>query len=89
MIENNIEENLNLTIKKINIVSDGSIFSFSSFKLLNFYFGGALICKNNKIFEKIQSEVLGWKKMSLFQYLKQIFLTLSFQFITSKQLDMF
>jgi perosamine synthetase len=72
------------SIKKINIVSDGSIFSFSSFKLLNFYFGGALICKNNKIFEKIQSEVLGWKKMSLFQYLKQIFLTLSFQFITSK-----
>ena len=72
------------SIKKNNIVSDGSIFSFSSFKLLNFYFGGALICKNNEIFEKIQSDVLGWKKMSLFQHLKQIFLTLSFQFITSK-----
>lgn len=72
------------SIKKTNITSEGSIFSFSSFKLLNFYFGGALYCKDDKIFEKIKLEVLGWKKMYLSQYIKQIMLTLSYQFLTSE-----
>ena len=71
-------------IQKKNMLSDSAIFSFSSFKLLNFYFGGALTCKNNLIFKKIQLEISTWKNLSFLQYFRQAALTVFFQLLTYK-----
>jgi perosamine synthetase len=71
-------------IQKRSFFGDAAIFSFSSFKLLNFYYGGALTCKNDSIFKKIQSEVNSWKSLNVFQYFRQVVLTTSYQFLTYK-----
>jgi len=72
------------TIQKNPILSDAAIFSFSSFKLLNFYYGGGLTCKNNLIFKKIKLEINSWKSLTLFQYFRQAILTIFYQLLTSK-----
>ena len=72
------------SIKQKKLSSDGAIFSFSSFKLLNYYFGGALTCKNDFIFKKIQSEVNSWKTISLLQHFRQVSLTIIYQILTYK-----
>ncbi len=72
------------SIQQKKLSSDGAIFSFSSFKLLNYYYGGALTCKNDRIFKKIQSEVNSWKTLSLFQYFRQASLTIIYQVLTYK-----
>ena len=72
------------TLKRRNFKSDGAIFSFSSFKLLNFYLGGAVTCKNNKVFSAICAEVNNWKRMSVTQYFRQFILTSLYQLLTNK-----
>ena len=69
--------------KLINNYSDGSIFSFSSFKLINYFYGGALRCNNLKIHDEILKEVSNWKKFNFISYFPQIFKTLIFQLATS------
>tara|TARA_A100001015_G_scaffold271863_1_gene325877 strand:+ start:645 stop:1898 length:1254 start_codon:yes stop_codon:yes gene_type:complete len=69
--------------KSINNYSDGSIFSFSSFKLINYFYGGALRCNDLQTYNKILREVSNWKKLNLINYLPQIIKTLIFQLLTS------
>ena len=58
---------------EINSLSDGSIFSFSSFKFLNYFFGGALRCKDKATFKKINDEVKNWKIMNFNDYKSAIY----------------
>lgn len=66
---------------KINSLSDYSLFSFSSFKLLNFFYGGAIAIKNEN-YDNIQNLTKDWKKLKLKDYTKQIFRTILFSIIT-------
>ena len=69
----------------INTLSDYSIFSFSSFKLLNFFYGGAIVY-DKKFKTEINNETRNWKRLSLKDYLPQLARTIFFDFITSKYL---
>ena len=69
----------------INTLSDYSIFSFSSFKLLNFFYGGAIVY-NKKFTAEINNETRNWPKLGLKDYLPQLIRTIFFDFITSKYL---
>lgn len=71
-------------LKKNKVYGDAAVFSFSSFKLLNYYYGGALTCKKNKIHKDINFTINRWKRLSLLQHSRQVFLTLIYQFLTSK-----
>jgi len=67
---------------KINTISDGSIFSFSSYKFLNYFFGGALRCKDKKIYNEIKNEVFLWEKMKITDYKSAIISTIKQQIIS-------
>ena len=69
----------------INTLSDYSIFSFSSFKLLNFFYGGAIVY-DKKYKTEIISETKNWQKLSFRDYFPQLLRTIFFDFITSKYL---
>ncbi len=69
----------------INTLSDYSIYSFSSFKLLNFFYGGAIVY-NKKFKKEINNETKNWQKLNLKDYLPQLVRTIIFDFITSKYL---
>jgi perosamine synthetase len=69
----------------INTLSDYSIFSFSSFKLLNFFYGGAIVY-DKKFKTEINNETRNWERLSLKDYLPQLVRTIFFDFITSKYL---
>ena len=47
---------------KINSLSDYSLFSFSSFKLLNFFYGGAIAVKNES-YDQVKKLTLNWKTL--------------------------
>lgn len=68
----------------INSLSDFSIFSFSAFKFLNFFYGGLLAIKNNDDFNIINSEVKKWTKLDSYSYFKKFLEVLVFQFFTNK-----
>lgn len=66
---------------KINTLSDYSLFSFSSFKLLNFFYGGAIATKNEN-YENIQDFTKDWRILKPKDYAKQIFRTILFSTVT-------
>lgn len=68
----------------INSLSDFSIFSFSAFKFLNFFYGGLIAIKNKKDFNSIDKEVKKWKKLDTYSYFKKFLEVLIFQFFTNK-----
>jgi len=67
---------------KTNTLSDGSIFSFSCYKFLNYFFGGAIRCKNKLIYSEIKKEVAKWERMKLTDYIRPIITTMKHQFIS-------
>lgn len=69
----------------INSLSDYSLFSFSSFKLLNFFFGGAIAVQYDK-YEDIKNLTIDWKILKLRDYLKQIYRTILFSVATNSLL---
>jgi perosamine synthetase len=71
--------------KPIGTVSDGSVLSFSAFKTLNFYWGGAVVASHDEG-EAIASEVAEWPRLSFRQYLPQIKKVCLFAAATSRML---
>jgi perosamine synthetase len=69
----------------INSLSDYSLFSFSSFKLLNFFFGGAIAVQYDK-YEDIKNLTIDWKILKLRDYLNQIYRTILFSVSTNSLL---
>lgn len=69
---------------KINSLSDFSIFSFSAFKFINFFYGGVISIKNKNDYKKISLIVSKWKTMSCNDYFKKFLEVLFFQILTNK-----
>ncbi len=63
--------------------SDFSIYSFSSYKFINYFFGGAISYKKNYS-DYIHRETSNWKKLKPSHYLKKCFQTLKFEIYTNK-----
>ncbi len=53
---------------RIGTLTDGSMFSFSGFKILNYLWGGIVTARDDDTFAAINSEVLGWKRLRPTQY---------------------
>jgi dTDP-4-amino-4,6-dideoxygalactose transaminase len=62
--------------------SDFQIYSFSSFKTINYFYGG-LISYQKKYEEKVSNITKNWKKLSFLSYLRQIIRTSIFVFLTN------
>ena len=69
----------------INTLSDFSVYSFSSFKLLNCLYGGGIMLNNNYDDELIR-EINSWPKLTIKDYLPQLFRTIFFDISMSKQI---
>ncbi len=69
---------------KIGTLCDGAIYSFSSFKFLNFFWGGMVYIKNNQLFEQVNGLTKSWKTLSFIDYLPPIISSLKFDFLTSR-----
>ncbi len=70
----------------VGSLCDGAVYSFSSFKFLNFFWGGLIYVKNNRHFEKIQQLTKHWKTLSFRDYLSPIISCLKFDFLTSSMI---
>lgn len=69
---------------RINTLSDASFFSFSSFKAINFYYGGAISSRDQSLIEYIDNKIINWKKLNFFDYFAQCYKTHIYEFLTSK-----
>jgi dTDP-4-amino-4,6-dideoxygalactose transaminase len=66
---------------KIGSFADFAIYSFSSFKFLNYFLGGLL--SYNKKYQSSINRYRNWKQLSFFHYIPQIVKTIKFQILTS------
>jgi perosamine synthetase len=57
--------------KPVGALTDASVFSFSSFKTLNYFWGGAITTAVPEIVEFIRKEVSRWPRLKFRDYLKQ------------------
>jgi perosamine synthetase len=55
----------------IGTLTDGSIFSFSGFKTLNYLWGGIVAIRDYDMFAAINAEVSQWDRLTLTQYREQ------------------
>ena len=67
----------------IGSLSDFSIYSFSIFKFVNYFFGGAISYKK-KYSNEVDKEIIQWKKFSSINYLKKFLNSLKFSILTNK-----
>jgi perosamine synthetase len=70
--------------ENIGSLCDLAIYSFSSFKFINFFFGGLIYVKDDKIFKKIQNLIKSWKLLSFKDYLLPLINCLKFDLATSR-----
>jgi len=52
----------------LGVLSDGSVFSFSSFKLFNYFWGGMITTQNEEIGRFIEEEMKKWPRLSARDY---------------------
>ena len=69
---------------KLNSLSDASFYSFSSFKALNYFYGGAIYTKNKNLYKFISNYIKNWKKLTIFDYLPQVIQTKLYQVVTNQ-----
>lgn len=67
---------------KIGTYTDGSIFSMSGFKPLNFLWGGAITTGSLPIARHVSAEVEKWPRLSMHQYFSQMLKTMRYDFST-------
>ncbi len=67
----------------IGSLSDFSIYSFSIFKFVNYFFGGAISYKK-KYSNEVDKEISQWKKFSSKNYFKKFLNSLKFSILTNK-----
>lgn len=68
---------------KINFLGDASVLSFSSFKLINFFYGGAIVCKNRYYFKSISKYISSWPEMSFLNYFFKFLENIKYEILTS------
>jgi dTDP-4-amino-4,6-dideoxygalactose transaminase len=74
---------------KIGSLSDATVYSFSAFKYLNFFYGGLIVFKDSADYQFVKNQTNKWIKLSLVQYFEPLINTIKFQIITSKLLYYF
>ena len=55
--------------RPLGTLTDASVFSFSSFKLLNFFWGGLITTRNPELAEALDREVAQWPRLGVRDYL--------------------
>jgi dTDP-4-amino-4,6-dideoxygalactose transaminase len=70
----------------VGTLTDGSMFSFSGFKTLNYLWGGIVAIRDDDIFAAINAEVSRWDRLKLAQYRKQAMNILQYAAATSSRL---
>jgi len=68
---------------RVGTLTDGSMFSFSGFKTLNYLWGGIVASRDDGIFGAIDAEVSRWDRLKLTQYRKQAIKILQYSTATS------
>lgn len=68
--------------KSVGLASDGGVFSLSSFKFWNYYWGGLLFASEEKKVKDIKREVESWKRLSFNDYWGQIVSTFIYDMAT-------
>jgi perosamine synthetase len=74
---------------KIGSLSDSTIYSFSSFKFINFFYGGLIHFKKKIYFENAKKITRKWKKLKFLNYFEPLSKAIKFQIITSKAIYYF
>lgn len=67
---------------RIGGLTDASVFSFSSFKLLNFFWGGAVTTKDRALADWLNGAVSAWPRLRLSQYGRQARACVTYDFAT-------
>lgn len=70
--------------KSVGSFGDISVFSFSLFKFLNFFWGGSIICKNKDAYDYIDKKVAKYKSLSIYEYFPQFIKFIKFGLVTTK-----
>jgi len=68
----------------IGSLSNASVYSFSTFKFLNFFYGGLISVKSNKDFKRLNEITYKWKKLDFYDYVPQMIKTIKYNLLTSK-----
>ncbi len=58
--------------RPIGTVTDASIFSYSGFKIFNFFWGGMIAVNSSALFDAMEAEVSRWPRLRMPQYFKQV-----------------
>jgi dTDP-4-amino-4,6-dideoxygalactose transaminase len=56
--------------KPIGTSSDASVFSFSAFKLINYFWGGMITTRDHMLAHSLREEVAAWPRLTARQYLR-------------------
>jgi dTDP-4-amino-4,6-dideoxygalactose transaminase len=70
---------------RIGTVTDASVFSFSGFKALNYFWGGAITTKSIDLAQKISAELDRWPILHFRQYLPQLWKLLKYDLATRQK----
>jgi perosamine synthetase len=65
-------------------LADAALFSFSSFKSINYFWGGALVINNLDLYLKMEAKLENFNELRFIKYNKQIYNYLKFRILTSK-----
>lgn len=68
--------------QNVGTFGDFSVFSFSLFKFLNNFWGGALFCKSDADRRLVESSVFNWRRLNYFEYFPQIIKYIKFGIVT-------
>jgi perosamine synthetase len=68
--------------RPIGLQSDGSIFSFSAFKLMNFFWGGLITTQDEKFRSFLDEELQTWPALRALDYIPTIKACLKYDFLT-------
>jgi dTDP-4-amino-4,6-dideoxygalactose transaminase len=62
--------------------SSVGVFSLSSYKFLNFFWGGMVYCRDTALQDEIENVVKRWRRLGFRDYRSQIFRTMKYDFAT-------
>lgn len=68
--------------KSVGLQSAGGVFSLSSFKFLNYFWGGAIVMSDRHLQSRLAEEVRSWKRFRTVDYWGQMLRTLKYDLAT-------
>ena len=68
--------------KPIGSLTDASVFSFSSFKLVNFFWGGMVATPSSELYDWITTRLAEWPRLNLLDYVRAARICLTYDIAT-------